>query len=407
MTSQWTRYLSLRYLFTHNGRKGHLGNTLAILGLTIGIMTLLTVLTVMNGFQQGFITSINEIYSYHIRAAVDGGEAPSFNIKGVRASVPFLDHQGILTIGQAVSSGGQLRQLDFQAAESDRKFLEVLNIIEGHIPSNDHELILGSDLARYLASEVGDKITFSFLGLVGNNFENRAYTVSGIFRTGYYEYDRNMAFSSLQDFSGQPYTVGIKLNNHFKDGSIIRKLEDLFPEYSFVSWRQYNSAFYNALRIEKIFMFLIVALIFIVVSVNIYHSMKRNVKERINELALLKAIGGTPPDIIRIYTYQGLLISLISTLAGTLLGVILCLNINEIISLFLDIQLKFSNLISSLNHGELTLPGQYYFMEIPVKFLWQDILTINLTAYLTVFTAAYTSVRKASKILPAEIFRNE
>jgi len=403
----WTHYLSVRYLFSHNGKKGHLGNTLAIVSLTVGIMTLLTVLTVMNGFQQGFITSINEIYSYHIRVSLPGGDLPDFNMKGIRSIVPFKDHQGILTTDQALSSGTQLRELDFQAAASDTEFMRVLNIINGTIPESENEIILGNNLARYLSVEVGDHIHFSFIGLKNNHFENREYRVTGIFKSGYYEYDRNMAFSTRADFSPGSYVVGIKLNNHFKDSGIVNKLSQKFPSFRIVSWRQYNSAFYNALKIEKIFMFLIVALIFIVVSVNIYHSMKRNVKERINELALLKAIGGTPSDLIRIYTQQGLLISLISTLAGTALGVLLCLHINEIISFFLDIQSKINHLIAFLTRSEQPLPGLFYFMEIPIKFFWQDILIINVTAFLSVLTAAYTSVRKASKILPAEIFRNE
>jgi len=404
---KWTHYLSQRYLFTHNGKKGHLGNILAVSGLTIGIMTLITVLTVMNGFQQGFITSINEIYSYHIRISLPGGAIPDTEMKGVRSAVPFNDHQGILTTDQALSSGCQLRQLDFSAASSDLKFLEVLHIVDGHIPEKESEIILGRDLARYLAVETGDHIRFSFLGLKNSNFENREFAVSGIFTSGYYEYDRNMAFSSQKDFSMEPYTLGIKLENHFKDIQVLNKLIRKYPEYNIVSWRQYNSAFFNALKIEKIFMFLIVALIFIVVSVNIYHSMKRNVKERINELALLKAIGGTPADIIKVYTHQGLLISIISTLAGTALGVLLCNNINELVNFLMTMQTKITSLFSLVFHSELPLPGQFYFMELPVKFLWQDLVTINGTAFLTVFIAAFTSVRKASKVLPAEIFRNE
>jgi lipoprotein-releasing system permease protein len=196
------------------------------------------------------------------------------------------------------------------------------------------------------------------------------------------------------------------LDNHFRDKPVIKKLNQLYPDLNPVSWRQYNSAFFNALKIEKIFMFLIVALIFIVVSVNIYHSMKRNVKERIAELALLKALGGTPQDILRIYTDQGIIISLISSLTGTALGIILSENINEIISFFLNIQMKFYEWFSFFPWF-INPPTQFYFMEIPVKFLWQDIITINVTAFLTVLIASYSSVIRASKVFPAEIFRNE
>ncbi|QEN07460.1 ABC transporter permease [Oceanispirochaeta crateris] len=405
---KWTSSLSSRYLFTHNGRKGHLGNTLAVLGLSIGIMTLITVLTVMNGFQQGFITSINEIYSYHIRISLEEPEDyEKFQIKDIRSAVPFTDQQGILTTPRALNSGGQIRFLDFKAAENDTAFHEQINIIEGRFPANSHEIILGSYLARYLAVLPGETLQFSFLNPSTTSFENRELKITGIFNSGYYEYDRNLAFSNLSGFSNNSLIVGIKLNNHFRDRNVIKEIKASYPDLNPVSWREYNSAFFNALKIEKVFMFLIVALIFIVVAVNIYHSMKRNVKERIAELALLKAIGGTPKDIRSIYTNQGIMISLISTVAGTTLGIILSSNINEIITLLQRIQYKFYEWSQFIPWSQNSVLGEFYFTEIPIQFFWQDILTINVSAFLTVLIAAYASIKRASRILPSEIFRNE
>lgn len=406
----WTRYLSFRYLFTHNGRRGHLGNSLAVLGLCIGIMTLITVLTVMNGFQQSFITSINEVYSYHIRINnMENNDDLSYlkDHDGIRAVVAFSDLQGILTSKQSFSSGAQMRVLDFKAALEDKRFFEELEIIDGNIPVLENEILLGTSLARYLGVSSGDIISFSRLDPRKSSFRSTDYTVSGIFRTGYYEYDRNMCFTSLSYEQGLILSRGIKLDNHFKDKKVLSFLRNEFPELRIESWREYNSAFFNALKIEKVFMFLIVALIFIVVAVNIYHSMKRNVKERILELALLKAVGGRASDIRRIYINQGVMIALMSMISGTAAGIALSLNVNEIISFFIWFQQNIYLLIIRIPFVSIPAPSEFYFTEVPVKFFLKDILIINISAFVSVLFAAISSVHTASKVLPAEIFRNE
>lgn len=406
----WTRYLSFRYLFTHNGRRGHLGNTLAVLGLCIGIMTLITVLTVMNGFQQSFITSINEVYSYHIRISNMESEDDLSYLKeydGIRAVVAFADLQGILTSRQSYSSGAQMRILDFEAALADKGFFDELEIIAGTVPEKENEVLLGTSLARYLRVKSGDLISFSLLDPRFSSFKSSDYVVSGIFSTGYYDYDRNMCFASLPSASGLLLNRGVKLDNHFRDKRALSYLRNEFPEARIESWREYNSAFFNALKIEKIFMFLIVALIFIVVAVNIYHSMKRNVKERILELALLKAVGGRASDIRKIYINQGVMIALISMISGTLAGIALSLNINEIISFFIGVQQNLYLLIIRIPFVNIQAPSEFYFTEVPVKFFLKDILIINIAAFVSVLFAAVSSVHTASKVLPAEIFRNE
>lgn len=410
MKLSWTHYLSMRYLFTHNGRRGHLGNTLAVLGLCIGIMTLITVLTVMNGFQQSFITSINEVYSYHLRISnIEGGKDLSslHEVQGVRAVVSFYDVQGILSSGESYSTGAQMRFLDFNAAMEDESFLKELEISSGRFPENENEIILGSSLARYMGVKTGDEISFSRLDTRSSAFKSTNYVISGQFTTGYYEYDRNMGFAFLDTDSRISLIWGVKLDNHFRDRKVLLALREQLPGARVESWREYNSAFFNALKIEKIFMFLIVALIFIVVAVNIYHSMKRNVKERILELALLKAVGGKPGDIRKIYVNQGIMISLISMISGTAAGIVLSLNINNIITFFTGLQHNIYLLIIRIPFINIPAPGQFYFTAVPIQFFFKDILIINISAFVSVLFAAVSSVQTASKVLPAEIFRNE
>ncbi len=408
MKGRWISYIAGRYLLTHNGKKGHLGNILAFLGLTIGIMTLITVMTVMNGFQQSFISSINEVYSYHIRIEdLPSEERLLQRPRDVTAAVRFRDAQGILSTDNSLSTGVSFRELDFYAAVTDKGFTDNMQLRDGRFPENRDEIILGQDLARFLAVLPGDRVSFSNLNRKSGSFSSTQYRVSGIFSTGFYEYDRNMVFSFLDDDPEAGITMGIKLRNHFHDRSALASLSNSYPDYKVQSWRVYNSAFFNALKIEKIFMFLIVALIFIVVAVNVYHSMKRNVKERLTELALLKSLGACSADLRRLYLQQGLFLGLCSSLCGTALGMILSLNVNEILAFVLALRNGFQNLLSQLPFYESGGSLPFYFSHIPVRIIGRDIIIINLCSLISVYTAAASAVRGADRVLPAEIFRNE
>ncbi len=421
MKDNWSLHISLRYLLTHSGRKGHLGNALAVLGLIIGILTLITVLTVMNGFQQGFITSINEIYSYHIRYNDPGISFEEFReitaeTPNIKAVVPFADYQAILTSDSGYTSGIQIRYIDETAALEDKGFLEQFQIVKGSfLFSQPGQILLGADLAREVNAIVGDTVTLAFMRVQQGKaaLSNREFRVSGVFRTGYYEYDRNMAFTSLH-LSGQgennPNLVyGIKLKRHFRDTGSIRSLGNLLPEGKdkIVSWRTYNSAFFNALKIEKTFMLLIVGLIFIVVAVNIYHSMKRSVRERLEEMALLKAIGGTPSGVRRIFLLQGGIIGLSGCFLGTAAGVLISLNINAIMDAFVTFVQNMRLFLYQIGIGSSSGASLFYFTDIPVEIMAQDLIIINGAALVSVLAAAYGSVRTYSNIKPAEVFQSE
>ena len=422
MMQSWSFYIAGRYLLTNSGRKGHLGNLLAVLGLTIGILTLITVLTVMNGFQQGFITSINEVYSYHIRVEEPTVSPEEFRrevagISNISHMVPFADYQAILTSPGGFSSGIQIRMIDEKAALEDKGFMEQITMPRGEFSfSGEKTILLGADLARSVNALTGDKVTLTFLNIHGGNasLQNRTYTVGGVFRTGYYEYDRNLAFASLdslvEEQGAADLVYGIKLKRHFWDLPVMDKLKDLsgISASRIVSWRTYNSAFFNALKIEKTFMLLIVGLIFIVVAVNIYHSMKRSVRERLEELALLKAIGGTPGQIRKIFFFQGLFIGLCGCLSGTVLGILISLHINGIMDFFVYIvDLVRLGWYTITGKGESYRASLFYFTDIPVYLMVKDLIIINAAALISILIAAAGSIRTYASVNPAEIFRNE
>ncbi len=396
--TNWPLYVARRYLFTHGGKKGHLGNTLAIVGTTVGIMTLITVLTVMNGFQQGFIRSINEVYAYHLVVKGENLVKEALLVEGVKSAVGFYDIQGILSTDFGNNLGGQVRFLNITEAQEDRGFLENLIITRGRLPEKAGELVLGSELAKNLGVLPGDRIILSSFFSGTKAFQAIELSLVGVFETGYYEYNRSLGFGASERVSYEQY--GLKLNNIYRDEGARRALQGLLPQGRVRSWREYNPAFFNALRFEKFFMFLVVGLIFIVVSVNIYHSMRRNVQERIQELALIKALGGGPKSLFWIYLYQGMGIAGIGVSLGTLLGVLLSWRVNEIIALFLSLR----DLTYSLGGA---VPGDFYFSDLPIEFLWSDLLWVNLVATLSVMVAALRSVRLAARVHPAEVFRSE
>jgi lipoprotein-releasing system permease protein len=330
--------------------------------------------------------------------------------------VPFTDRPANRTSQGGFSSGIQVRFIDEDAAREDEGFINQLTMTRGEFSfSGENSILLGAELARSVNALPGDMVSLAFMTVKAGkaSLMNETFTVRGLFRTGYYEYDRNMAFSSLGDPAAGDLengsVLGIKLNHHFRDH---RTLEDIrraasLGEDEIVSWRNYNSAFFNALKIEKIFMLLVVGLIFIVVAVNIYHSMKRSVRERLEELALLKAMGGTPRGIRSIFLLQGAVIGLCGCFLGTVSGILISLNINGIMGFFINLIQTIRLMINSLTGGGLSTGSLFYFNEFPVQIMIQDLVVINAAALLSILAAALGSIHSYAAVNPADVFQRE
>lgn len=210
----------------------------------------------------GYIEDILELSSYHVQIKNYSSEKypDADKIKGIKNTVPFFDIQCLVQGKSSRLDPVIVRAVENDSVNKDISFLKQLNLENGSFSLEDG-IIIGHELARMLRLHPGDSV--SLMGLSGNTFNRltpdiHKFKVSGIFKCGYYEYDRNLAFISTE--SGEKMrsgesgvsTLGIKIDNIYKDREIVSKLKDKFGSgIEIVSWRDYNRAFFSALRMEK------------------------------------------------------------------------------------------------------------------------------------------------------------
>jgi lipoprotein-releasing system permease protein len=245
-----------------------------------------------------------------------------------------------------------------------------------------------------------------------------------LFRSGYYEFDLGWAFFSLQEGLAlgaggrRPWIIGVKIQNRFRDqqaaDSVANLLRDQAPEI--VSWREFNRAFFGALRMEKIMMTVLIGLIFVVVGFNIHHSLRRAVRERYEEIGVLKALGASDLGLKRIFILEGLLIGTIGSSAGLLLGLLISANINAVFAFaemvvnaaisFVDL-LLFPILQSSSGRFSLFSPAYFYITEVPSTVLLREAVLIVMFALLAPTAAAAAAASRVKEVRPAEVLRYE
>ena len=433
MKFSWIWFVASRYIFKGRGNSP----VLSILGIATGVLALIVIIAVMNGFQLGFIESILEISSYHLRLdnvpqeKIAQVQNIALSVPGIKAAVPFKELQA-LGRGKRYSSQQAVlvRGVPENAVEIDRAMAAKLEFVEGFFDISDNgSVLLGSELSRKLGLGIWDDVTlYSISGLLSAEDESglQSYSVAGIFRTGYYEYDSSWAFINIESgglfMDENNYTVGIKIANRFQDRNVLKHLKDKltaspgFETVKFSSWRDYNSSFFGALRTEKLFMFILVGLIFIVVGLNIFQSQRRAVLQRIEEIGLLRAVGGNQIAVRLVFICDGAIIGLTGAAAGLVPGLLIASNIQVFFTLVENIVNTFIYLMNSIagffgavqaDNFSIFSPQVFYIKEIPSRVLPQEVILIFMFGFLSALAAAWFASRKASKIQPAEVLRYE
>ncbi len=430
MNLRFLGVVAARYLRSRRGSRGGTSTVLSVIGVAVGVMTLTAVLAVMNGFQSGFIASILEVSSYHLQIqGVPGAEPDRSLLRQVRslpavqAVVPFRELQVIAQGRFEAQRGCVLRAVPEAVRREDPGFAAHMEMVEGAFDlSQPGTVVLGVELARHLGLTAGQ--TLPVLTLAGSSFSDldpvrRDLTITGLFRSGYYEFDLGLGFVSLatgRALSPQgELTYGVKLHDRFRDRQAIRRLHEAGIPYRIASWREFNRAFFGALLMEKVFMMVLVGLIFVVVGVNIHHALRRAVRERYEEIAVLKAIGAGSGSIRGIFLVEGLAMGLAGATAGMVLGLLVAANINEVFAaaetvtnagLSLVEGLVFP-LVGGVERFSLFSPTYFYISEVPTRVLPQEALLIYLFAVASCGLAALGASRRVSGVRPAEVLRYE
>jgi lipoprotein-releasing system permease protein len=446
-SAAWIWFVAARYIFRRRGDSP--SPVLAVLGIAVGVLALIVILAVMNGFQLSFIESIVELSSYHLRLELPGAEhiAEARNIlsgvPGVGAMVPFREFQGLVRGKRGGQQAALVRGLPPDAPENDPALAVRLEFEEGAFRLADRSAaLLGSELARRLGVRVGDEITvFSIAGLFaggdavaadetgGANETGGAgaetFVVGGLFRTGYYDYDTGWVIVNIESaaaFSGDGPLLGIKLKNRFQDRYTLELARQAlagrpgFEDARLSSWRDYNRSFFGALRTEKLFMFILVGLIFIVVGLNIFQAQRRSVLERREEIGLLRAVGGGDLAARLVFVCDGAIIGFSGTAAGLTLGLLIAANIpvfftviESVVNFFVHIMNVFAGVFGAGEAGEFSVfsPAVFYIKEIPSRIIPHEVVLICMFGFLSALLAAWFASGKVSRIRPAEVLRYE
>jgi lipoprotein-releasing system permease protein len=441
--------VSGRWFAARKASGGSASSVLASAGIAVGVAALVVVLGVMNGFQMGYVDSILEISSFHVRIEDERSGGPDEELlsrleglPGLESILPFVETQVLLTTAEGRSMPLRVRALPEDAASRDPGLAPALGL-EGKAFPPKEGIVLGAELARYLNLAAGDEIELlSVFSDPEEGVETRShrFRVAKTFRSGYYDFDFGLGFVSFGEAEPLfprdrplPYVYGVKLKDRYGDGAFSLKAAPLLaagapagpagegterPQAAapgsrrIETWREYNRSFFGALRTEKTVMMLLVGLIFAVVGVNIYHAMRRSVAERMEDIALLKAVGGGAEEIRSAFVLDGLAIGGGGALAGLLLGLLVAVNVNEVFGLVEAVANAAAALwsrVSGLSGGDFRVfsPQYFYLMEVPVRVLFPETLFVVAAAVASAAGAAGAAASRVASLEPAEVLRYE
>ncbi len=388
-------FIALRYLTAKRKEKFiSIITLISILGVAVGVMALIVVLAVMSGFDNDLRDKIVETNS-HILIQREGGLPEPYRviekIKGVEdvvASAPFLNGQGFLRYKDKV----YFISLRGVAPEEEINVTRLASYIkEGTYRLEKGGIILGRELAFKINARLGETVPL----ISPFDGKTRIFKVAGIYNSGMYEYDSGLVFMLLSDaqeflgVGGLVSGVGVRIDDIYKANSIKKNLEKIVGyEYWVLTWMDVNRNLFNALKLEKTVMFIILTLIIVVACFNIISTLIMVVMEKTKDIGILKTIGTTNGGIMKIFSLQGFIIGL----AGTVLGALGGFALSYILKTYQFIKLP---------------PDIYYIDRLPVKIELQDSLFIIIASILICLFSTLYPAYQASRLKPVEALRYE
>jgi len=419
-------FIAWHLLRNRRMRHGAMPGGLSTAGIAVGVASLIVVLSVMNGFQMGFIEDILEIRSFHIRFAVTEEITPSVldrvrSLPGILAVVPFRETQTLVAGGFSDYEPIVLRGTSPRNESGDEGFYEQIQIQSGSFDiSDDRNVVLGIELAERLQVGVGAVVRLvSLAESTGFRPATEELIVTGLFRSGFYEIDSSLAFCSLSsvafgDSKAAATEVGVKLARRFRDREALSAIVKILPDSnSPVSWREYNRAFFGALRIEKLTMALLLALIYVVVAFNIAQFLTRSVIEKRVDISVVKASGATPSQVRNIFLAQGALIGVVGGSSGAAIGLLIVFHIEGVLRILESIaNTAITAAVSLLGGSALPAvsffsPAHFYLTSIPIRVVPLEVAVTVAVALLSTLLSAYVASRKLASIDPQRILRYE
>ncbi|UQB41429.1 lipoprotein-releasing ABC transporter permease subunit [Thiomicrospira microaerophila] len=408
--------LGLRYIRAKR-RNGFISfiSMSSMIGISLGVMALITVMSIMNGFQHelrerilGMTAHLTLSDNHHNLSNWSGLYEMSKLHPRVLGAAPNIIEQGMLSQGERVK-GVMIRGI-LPELESEVSSIETI-MVTGEVSDlqpQGYGVILGLELAHSLGVSVGDSVTLiapqGAVSPVGMLPRIKRLTVTGLFRAGMHEYDSGMALIHLEDAAtifryrdGAVSGLQLKIDDLFRVYEVRRDFIVSFNDQFLIrDWTQQHANFFKAIQMEKRMMFIVLALIIMVAAFNIVSTMVMVVTDKQKDIAVLRTLGASPFSIQKIFIIQGLVIGIIGAYLGVVGGVVLSLNIDVIIPF-----------IEQLFGFQFFPADVYYISEVPSKLEWSDVWAVAGLAFVLTLLATLYPAWRASRIQPAEALRYE
>lgn len=414
MYKPYQAFIGLRYVRAK--RRNHFISFISlssILGVALGVMALITVLSVMNGFEKELTGRILGMAShatiYQQGDVLKDWRKLAEQVKqhpDIHGVAPFFRAEGMLVNAQQVS-GSVVRGILPEEEPSVSVIADKMLGGSFHdLKAGDFGIIIGTELARSLGVLTGEKITLvipqASVTPAGIIPRLKRFTVVGIFEIGMHEFDSAVALIHLEDakklFRSQGASgLRIKTSDILKAPLISRDIARTLPgSYGVIDWTQRHSNFFKALKTEKTVMFVILTLIVAVAAFNIISTLVMVVTDKQADIAVLRTLGVSPRGIMQIFIIQGMIIGLIGIVLGVIGGVALASNVESLVQY-----------IEQLFQVEFLPSNIYYISDLPSDIHWNDVITITAVAFLFSLLATLYPAWRAANTQPAEALRYE
>jgi lipoprotein-releasing system permease protein len=404
-----------RYLRSGNAR-GFLSfiTVISVVGLALGVAVLLVVMSVMNGFETELRSRILTVTSHATLMGLEGPlpdwrgvQQRAGSLSGVTGSAPYIEARAMLAAGPRLA-GTQLRGIDPRQEQAIVGIGRAM--ARGRLDSlqpGGYSIVLGEALAQELGVAIGSTVvvivpegTVTPAGLVPRM---RRFTVTGIFRSGMYEYDRGLALLHVAD-AAKLYRMGdavtgirLALVDPLQAPRLVRQLAvDMGGGYYVSDWTRIHPNFFRSIQMTKSMLFVILSLIVAMAAFNIVATLVMVVKDKSPDIAILRTLGAAPRNIQAVFLVQGVMIGLAGVLAGIALGVLLAMNLETLV------------------HGLEALTGTHfldakvYFMsDLPAQVRLTDVARVSIVALLLCVVATVYPAWRASRLAPAEVLRHD
>ena len=410
--------LSIGLRYTRAKRRNHFISFISLsslLGITLGMTALITVMSVMNGFQKEIRTRILGVASHIQISGVNekladwqGVANEAMKHSQVEAAAPYVNAQGMISFNQVVRGvlvRGVLPSTEDKVADFSQMMIsgKLNNLVPG-----EFGIVVGAELAQSLGASKGDKIVLispqGQMTPVGILPRLKQFTITGIFKAGHFEYDSTLALIHMSDAqklyrmeSTQVSGVRLKLQDLFQAQQVVQELVPMISATTLISdWTSQHANYFRAIQIEKRMLSLILALLILVAAFNIVSTLVMAVTDKEPDIAILRTLGASPRSIMKIFIIQGTLIGVFGTILGVLGGVLLAFNVDSVIAF-----------IEYLFTVQFLSREVYYISEVPSDPHLVDIVSVAVLSFgLTILATIYPSYR-ASKVNPAEALRYE